>query len=145
MSLAEGFLWGAASSAYQIEGASREDGKGPSVQDTKEVPEGTPDFTVCSDHYHRYVEDVGLFAELGLKAYRFSIAWTRIFPDGVGEVNADGVKFYSDLIDELRGKGIEPVVTMYHFDLPAALAAEGGWANRSAADAFVDFARACFR
>ncbi|MFP5416695.1 MAG: glycoside hydrolase family 1 protein [Actinomycetes bacterium] len=144
MSFPTDFLWGAASSAYQVEGASRSDGKGPSVQDTKVIPEGTPDFTVCSDHYNRFREDVALFAELGLKAYRFSIAWTRIIPEGTGAVNAAGVKFYSDLIDELLAQGIEPVVTMYHFDLPAALDAEGGWANRATADAFVEFARVCF-
>lgn len=145
MSLTADFLWGAASSAYQIEGGSLADGKGPSVQDTKQIPEGTPDFTVCSDHYGRFREDVALFAELGLKAYRFSIAWTRIVPDGVGEVNAAGVQFYSDLIDELLAHGIEPVVTMYHFDLPAALETNGGWADRATADAFVEFARVCFR
>lgn len=144
MSLPTDFLWGAASSAYQIEGASRTDGKGPSVQDTKVIPAGTPDFTVCSDHYHRFREDVALFAELGLKAYRFSIAWSRIVPEGVGEVNEAGVQFYSDLIDELLAHDIEPVITMYHFDLPAALEADGGWADRATADAFVEFARVCF-
>lgn len=144
MSFPSDFFWGASTSAYQVEGASREDGKGASVQDVKEVPAGTPDFRVCSDHYHRYAEDVALFEELGLKAYRFSIAWTRIIPDGVGEVNPDGVAFYSNLIDELRSRNVEPIVTMYHFDLPQALAEQGGWANRATADAFVDFARVLF-
>ncbi|MFT3942471.1 MAG: glycoside hydrolase family 1 protein [Ancrocorticia sp.] len=143
-SFPEDFLWGASTSAYQVEGASLEDGKGPSVQDVKEIPEGTPDFRVCSDHYHHYVEDVALFAELGLKAYRFSIAWTRIIPDGVGEVNPKGIEFYSRLIDELRSHDIEPVVTLYHFDLPQALAERGGWANSDTADAFVEFARVLF-
>ncbi|MFT3877480.1 MAG: glycoside hydrolase family 1 protein [Propioniciclava sp.] len=138
------FLWGASTSAYQVEGASREDGKGASVQDVKPIPEGTPDFTVCSDHYHRYIEDVALFAELGLNAYRFSIAWTRIIPDGVGEVNPKGIEFYTRLIDELRAHGIEPVVTVYHFDLPQALAEQGGWANRATIDAFVEYARVLF-
>lgn len=144
MSFPQDFLWGASTSAYQVEGASDVDGKGPSVQDVKEIPEGTPDFTVCSDHYHRYAEDVELFAELGLKGYRFSIAWTRIIPDGVGAINEKGVKFYSDLLDALAAKGIEPVVTMYHFDLPQALQDQGGWANPAAVDAFANFAKVLF-
>jgi len=115
-----------------------------SVQDVKKIPEGTPDFTVCSDHYHRYAEDVALFAEFGLKAYRFSIAWTRIIPDGVGEVNQAGVEYYSNLIDELHKNGIEPIVTLYHFDLPAALDSQGGWGNPATVDAFVDYARVVF-
>lgn len=145
MTFPNDFFWGASSSAYQIEGGSREGGKGPSVQDTKVIPEGTPDFTVCSDHYHRYVEDVALMAELGLKSYRFSIAWTRIIPNGTGEVNREGVEFYSNLLDELGKHGIEPIATIYHFDLPAALQEKGGWANRETADAFVEFAKVCFR
>ena len=138
------FLWGAATSAYQVEGGSAADGKGPSVQDVKTPPEGTPDFQVCSDHYHRYAEDVALFAELGLKAYRFSIAWTRILPTGSGQVNQAGIDFYSNLIDECLKYGIEPIVTMYHFDLPQALDAEGGWGNPATVDAFVEFARVIF-
>ena len=94
------FLWGASTSAYQVEGAWDADGKGPSVIDAREsYPAGTTDFTVASDHYHRFAEDVALFAELGLKAYRFSIAWTRILPDGDGDVNPAGVAFYHRLID----------------------------------------------
>lgn len=145
MSFPTDFFWGASSSAYQIEGASREDGKGASVQDVKVVPEGTPDFSVCSDHYHHVVEDVALFAELGLKSYRFSIAWTRIIPEGTGAVNPQGIAFYNSLLDELEKYGIEPIVTIYHFDLPAALQEKGGWANRETIDAFVEFARTCFR
>lgn len=145
MTFPQGFLWSASTSAYQVEGASLEDGKGPSVQDVKQVPEGTPDFSVCSDHYHRYVEDVALFAELGLKAYRFSIAWTRILADGTGAVNEKGVEFYSKLIDELLKHGIEPIVTMYHFDLPAALDEKGGWGNPATIDAFVEFARVIYQ
>ncbi|MEL4357827.1 MULTISPECIES: glycoside hydrolase family 1 protein [unclassified Luteococcus] len=145
MTFPSDFFWGASSSAYQIEGGSREDGKGPSVQDVKQVPEGTPDFTVCSDHYHRYVEDVALFAELGLKSYRFSIAWTRIFPEGTGEVNPKGIEFYNNLINELVSKGITPIATLYHFDLPQALQEQGGWASRATADAFVEFAKVCFK
>lgn len=142
----EGFLWGASTSAYQVEGAWDEDGKGPSVQDARtDLPEGTTDFKVASDHYHRYAEDVKLFGELGLKAYRFSIAWTRIIPDGDGEVNPEGVAFYHRLIDALLAEGIEPIVTMFHFDLPQALQDKGGWMQRSTADAFAKFAEVIFR
>lgn len=140
------FLWGASTSAYQVEGAWNEDGKGPSVIDVREeYPAGTTDFRVASDHYHRFAEDVALFKELGLKAYRFSIAWTRIIPDGDGEVNQAGVDFYHRLIDALRAADIEPIVTMYHFDLPAALDAKGGWTSRATVDAFATFAEVIFR
>jgi len=139
------FLWGASSSAYQVEGAWNEDGKGPSVIDALgHYPPGTSDYTVASDHYHRFAEDVALFAELGLKAYRFSIAWTRIIPDGDGEVNPAGVAFYHRLIDALVAAGITPIATMYHFDLPAALDAKGGWQNRECVDAFAKFAEVIF-
>lgn len=142
----EGFLWGASTSAYQVEGAWDEDGKGPSVQDVRtNIPEGTTDFKVAADHYHRYAEDVALMGEIGLKAYRFSVAWTRIFPQGDGEVNAKGVDFYHRLIDAIRAQGMEPIITMFHFDLPAALADDGGWANQRTIDAFVEFARVLFR
>ncbi len=142
----EGFLWGASTSAYQVEGAWDEDGKGPSVIDVRgSYPEGTSDYTVASDHYHRFEEDVELFAELGLKAYRFSIAWTRIIPDGDGEINPEGVAFYHRLIDAIAAKGITPIATMYHFDLPAALDAKGGWMNRATVDAFAKFAEVIFR
>ncbi len=141
----DNFLWGASTSAYQVEGAWNTDGKGPSVIDARtHVPAGTTDFTVASDHYHRYAEDVALFAELGLKAYRFSIAWTRIFPDGDGEVNPLGVAFYHRLIDELLARGIEPIATMYHFDLPQALDDRGGWSDRGTVDAFAEYARVLF-
>ena len=123
------FLWGASTSAYQVEGAYNEDGKGLSVQDTKTLPKGTADFKVSSDHYHHYKEDVKLFAEMGFKTYRFSIAWTRIIPNGTGEVNEKGIEFYSNLIDELLKYNIEPLVTMYHFDLPDALQKKGGWSQ----------------
>ncbi len=137
-----GFLWGASTSAYQVEGAWSEDGKGPSVIDAREShPEGTSDYTVASDHYHRFREDVALFAELGLKAYRFSVSWSRVIPDGDGEVNPEGLQFYVDLVDELRAAGIEPVVTMYHFDLPQALQEKGGWSSRATIDAFERYAR----
>ena len=114
----EKFLWGASTSAYQVEGAVAEDGKSPSIIDMYEHPEDVADFSVASDHYHRYREDIAMFAEMGLKAYRFSIAWTRILPGGTGDVNAKGLEFYGNLIGECRKYGIEPIVTMYHFDLP---------------------------
>lgn len=142
----DGFLWSASTSAYQVEGGWDADGKGPSVIDARgQYPEGTSDFTVASDHYHRFVEDVALFKELGLTAYRFSIAWTRIIPDGDGAVNPAGVAFYHRLIDALLDAGITPIATMYHFDLPAALDAKGGWTNRATVDAFATFAEVIFR
>lgn len=138
------FLWSASTSAYQVEGAYNEDGKGMSVQDMKKIIPGTPDFKICSDHYHRYKEDVKLMAELGLKAYRFSIAWTRILPNGTGEINKKGIEFYSNLIDELLKYGIEPIVTMYHFDLPHKLDVIGGWSNRNIVEYFEEYARVLF-
>jgi len=138
------FLWGASTSAYQVEGAWNEDGKGPSVIDMAPIVEGTTDFKVTSDHYHRYKEDIKLFAELGLKAYRFSIAWTRIFPDGDGEINMKGIAFYNDLINEIIANDIIPIVTMYHFDLPYALAIKGGWSNRTTVDAFANYSKILF-
>ncbi|WP_195618177.1 glycoside hydrolase family 1 protein [Clostridium paraputrificum] len=140
----ENFLWGASTSAYQVEGAYNEDGRGLSVQDTKDVVPGTTDFKVASDHYHRYKEDIKLFAEMGFKAYRFSIAWTRIIPDGDGEVNPLGVKHYSDLIDECLKYNIEPIVTMYHFDLPDSLDKIGGWGNKRTIAAFCKYAKVLF-
>jgi 6-phospho-beta-glucosidase len=138
------FFWGGSTSAYQVEGAWDEDGKGPSVIDMGRVVEGTTDFKVASDHYHRYKEDIALFAELGLKAYRFSIAWTRIFPSGEGEINSKGIDFYNNLIDELIANGIEPIATMYHFDLPYALQEKGGWSNRATVEAFATYSRTLF-
>lgn len=144
--LRKDFLWGASTSAYQTEGAWNEDGKGPSVIDVREdYPEGTCDYTVATDTYHHVEEDVALYKELGLKTYRFSIAWTRIIPDGDGEENPAGIAFYHKLIDALLEANIEPLVTMYHFDLPAALDAKGGWGNRATVDAFERYARILFR
>ena len=139
------FLWGASTSAYQVEGGWDADGKGMSVIDAKtHFPEGTTDYKVASDHYHRFEEDVKLFAELGLKAYRFSIAWTRIQPTGTGGVNQAGVDFYHRLIDALLAHDIEPIVTVYHFDLPLALDQQGGWNDRATIDAFADYCRILF-
>ncbi len=140
----DGFIWGAATSAYQIEGAWNEDGKGESIWDRfshtpdKIVGGGTGD--VACDHYHRWPEDIALMKELGLKAYRFSVSWPRILPSGRGEVNQAGLDFYSRLVDGLLEAGITPFVTLYHWDLPQGLQDEGGWAARSTAEAFVEYA-----
>lgn len=139
-----GFLWGASTSAYQVEGASNSDGKGPSVIDKAKFPEGITNFEVCSDHYNRFKEDVALFAELGLKTYRFSIAWSRLFPDGDGQLNEKGAEFYNSLIDELCKHGIEPLVTLYHFDLPNALQEKGGWSDKNTIAAFERYAITAF-
>ena len=143
-SFPDDFLWGASTSAYQIEGAWDEDGKGPSVIDMAQHPEGVTDFKVASDHYHRYKEDVALLAEMGFKTYRFSIAWTRIYPKGTVEINPKGIEFYNNLIDELIAHDIEPLVTMYHFDLPYALQDKGGWSNRETIDAFANYAKTLY-
>lgn len=144
------FLWGAASAAYQVEGAYQEDGKGLSVWDEfVRIPgktfKGTTGDTAV-DHYHRYKEDVRLMAELGLKAYRFSVAWSRIFPDGKGKVNEKGAAFYSNLIDELKTNGIEPILTLYHWDLPLALQKEyGGFESREIIRDFTDYSTELFK
>lgn len=136
------FLWGAATSAYQVEGAAEEDGKGLSQQDVLNKKAGFADASVASDHYHRFKEDVALMKQLGLRSYRFSIAWSRIMPDGSGEVNERGVQFYHDLIDELIENGIEPIPTLYHYDMPLALVEKyDGWINRQSVDDFVKYAR----
>ena len=139
-----GFLWGTATAAYQIEGAWAEDGKGPSIWDTFSHTEGkihdgeTGDF--ACDHYHRYRDDVALMAELGLNAYRFSIAWPRVLPAGTGDTNSRGLTFYDRLVDALLERSIRPFVTLYHWDLPQALEDRGGWASRETASAFGDYA-----
>lgn len=138
------FLWGTATSAYQIEGAWNEDGKGPSIWDTfcrqpgKTYQGHTGDTAV--DHYHRFKDDIALMAELGLKAYRFSIAWTRIQPSGSGPANQKGLDFYKALIDELLKHGIQPVPTLFHYDLPQALQDAGGWPARETAVRFAEYA-----
>ena len=138
------FLWGASTSAYQVEGASLEDGKGPSCQDVKVVPEGTSDLKVCADQYHRYKEDIALMAEMGFKTYRFSISWSRIIPEGTGAVNPKGIEYYNNVINECLKYGIEPLVTMFHFDMPAALDERGSWGNRDSIDWFLNFAKVMF-
>ena len=143
------FLWGSASAAYQVEGAWNLDGKGKSVWDEfVRIPNKTfkgSNGDVAVDHYHRFKEDIALMAEQGLKTYRFSIAWTRILPEGRGEINQKGLDFYSDLIDELLKYGIEPIVTLYHWDLPQALEdAYGGWESRQVIQDFTNYAKILF-
>ena len=142
----DGFVWGAATAAYQIEGAADEDGRGPSIWDTfshtpGKVAGGDTGDVAC-DHYHRYAEDVALMRELGLRAYRFSVAWPRVQPDGRGALNARGLDFYDRLVDELLKAGITPYVTLYHWDLPQPLEDLGGWPARDTAYRFADYARA---
>ncbi|EHJ57692.1 glycoside hydrolase family 1 protein [Streptococcus urinalis] len=139
------FFWGASSSAYQVEGAALEDGKGPSCQDIKEIPEGTSDLSVSVDHYHRFKEDIALMTEMGFKSYRFSISWTRVLPEGTGKVNQKGIDFYNQLIDKCLKYDIEPIVTMFHFDMPAALDERGSWSNRESIDWFAEFATLIFK
>lgn len=146
----EDFLWGSASAAYQIEGGYRSGNKGMSVWDTfVRIPGKTYQATtgdIAVDHYHRFKEDIALMAEMGLQTYRFSIAWTRIYPDGNGSVNPEGVKFYHELIDECLSYGIEPMVTIYHWDLPSHLQDEyGGWESRRIIDDYVRYATTLFQ
>lgn len=140
-----GFVWGTATSSYQVEGAVNEDGRGPSIWDTfthtsGKIEDGSTGDR-ANDHYHRYKEDVRLIKELGAKAYRFSIAWPRVFPDGTGTPNPKGLDFYNRLVDELLANGIEPYATLYHWDLPQALQDRvGGWRSRDTSKAFGDYA-----
>lgn len=145
----EGFLWGAATAAHQIEGSPMADGAGPSIW-TRFAH--TPGMTlngdtgdVACDHYRRWKDDVKLMRELGLQAYRFSVSWSRILPEGTGRVNQAGLDFYSRLVDELLANGIEPLLTLYHWDLPAALDDRGGWLNRDCADWFAEYGRVMYR
>lgn len=138
------FVWGAATSSYQIEGAWDEDGKGESIWDRfshtpGRIKDGDTGDVAC-DHYHRWAEDVALMETLGLHAYRFSVSWPRVLPAGRGAVNPAGLDFYDRLVDGLLEAGIEPFVTLYHWDLPQALQDEGGWPVRTTAEAFVEYA-----
>ncbi|NOZ48843.1 MAG: beta-glucosidase [Chloroflexi bacterium] len=145
----DSFHWGAATASYQIEGAWNEDGKGESIWDRfshtpgKIIDHSTGD--VACDHYHRWCQDLDMMQELGLKAYRFSIAWTRIFPDGRGQVNQAGLDFYDRLVDGLLSRNITPYVTLYHWDLPQALQNEGGWPQRRTAEDYVRYAETVAR
>ena len=144
----DGFLWGVATSAYQIEGGVRQDGRGPSIWDTQchhtnLVRDGhTGDVAV--DHYNRWADDVELMAALGLQAYRFSVAWPRVQPTGSGPANQPGLDFYSRLVDRLLEKGITPALTLYHWDLPQALEDRGGWPERDTAEHFAEYAQIVF-
>ena len=146
MNFKKDFIWGVATSSYQIEGAAREDGKGLSIWDVFTGEEGrifeNHSGDVACDHYHRMKEDVALLKELGVKAYRFSISWPRILPGGTGAVNEKGVKFYSDLVDELLKYGITPYVTLYHWDYPNDLEMQGGWLNPASPEWFALYAEA---
>ncbi|HEY5276381.1 MAG TPA: GH1 family beta-glucosidase [Coriobacteriia bacterium] len=143
-SFPDGFVWGAATASYQIEGAVREDGRGESIWDRfshtpGRVRNGDTGDVAC-DHYHRYRDDVALMAGLGLDAYRFSVSWSRVLPTGTGAVNQAGLDFYDRLVDELLAHEIAPFVTLYHWDLPQALEDAGGWPVRATAEAFADYA-----
>ncbi len=142
------FVWGVATASYQIEGGVNEGGRGESIWDRFSHIPGNTRFNangdIACDHYHRWREDVAIMRELGLKSYRFSIAWPRVFPNGYGEVNEEGVAFYSELVDALLANGIEPCVTLYHWDLPQALQDEGGWTNRNTAGHYAAYCKLMF-
>lgn len=145
MSFPEKFVWGAAAASYQVEGAAFEAGKGLSVWDTMcrlngKIWSGNTGEVAC-DHYHRFEEDCRLMAEIGLKAYRFSVSWPRVLPEGAGRVNARGLAFYDRLVDSLLANKIEPWVTLFHWDYPYSLYCRGGWLNRDSADWFAEYAR----
>jgi beta-glucosidase len=143
------FLWGCATSAYQIEGSPLADGAGPSVwhrfsHTPGRVQDGDTADVTC-DHYRRWESDVDLMHSLGLNSYRFSIAWGRVLPEGTGRINAAGLDFYERLVDRLLSRGIQPMVTLFHWDLPAALDDRGGWLNRDIAQWFAEYADVMFR
>ena len=145
MGFAKDFVWGAATSSYQIEGTGRDSGKGQNIWDvfTKEpgrVYEGHTGDIAC-DHYHRFREDVAYMKELGLKGYRFSIDWSRVLPEGTGKVNEKGIDFYNALIDEVLEQGIEPYITLYHWELPYEIYKRGGWMNPEIVEWFGQYAR----
>lgn len=145
MAFPKDFLWGAATSSYQIEGAWNADGRGETVWDrfrhtipSKVANRDSGD--VACDHYHRYREDVDLMCQIGLQAYRFSVAWSRVLPEGIGPVNTKGLDFYSRLVDELLAADIQPYLTLYHWDTPQPLQDRGGWANPDSTQWFAEYA-----
>ena len=143
MGFPKDFVWGAAAASYQIEGGAEADGKGLSVWDMmcrqpQKIWSGNTGDVAC-DHYHRYAEDVQLMGEIGLQAYRLSISWPRVLPNGVGALNAKGLSFYDRLVDCLLERNIQPWVTLFHWDYPYALYCRGGWLNRDSADWFADY------
>jgi len=144
MSFPKDFVWGVATSAYQIEGASGQDGRGPSIWDvyTKEpgqIFEGHTGDVAC-DHYHLWPVDVALMAKLGIKAYQFSVSWPRVLPNGIGQLNESGLQFYEEMVDGLLEQGITPYLTLYHWDLPQALQERGGWLSPEASEWFAEYA-----
>jgi beta-glucosidase len=145
MAFSKDFVWGAATAAYQIEGATAEDGRGMSVWDLfcrrPGAVYGGGNGDVTCDHYHRYKDDVALMREIGLNGYRFSISWPRVLPEGTGKVNEAGLAFYDRLVDRLLAAGITPYVTLFHWDFPFDLYCKGGWLNRDSTDWFADYAR----
>lgn len=149
MNFPQDFVWGVATSSYQIEGATREDGRGESIWDrfshTPGKVMGMENGDVACDHYHRYEEDIALLKQIGVDSYRFSIAWPRLFPTGEGELNGKGLDFYKRLIEKLLQNGIQPLVTLYHWDLPQKLQDKGGWVNRDTAYRFQEYAATVFR
>ncbi len=145
MKFQDNFMWGTASAAYQVEGAYQEDGKGLNIwdaytQESGHVAHGENGNVAC-DHYHHFKDDVKMMKEMGIKNYRFSISWPRVLPNGTGEVNEKGLQFYSDLVDELLANGIEPLVTLFHWDYPLALHQKGGWLNRESSDWFAEYTK----
>lgn len=148
-SFGEDFLWGTSCSAYQIEGSWNVDGKGKSVWDTFSQEKGNTfqneNGNEATDFYNRYKEDIRIQKELGFKIFRFSIAWTRILPNGIGKVNPKGIEFYHKVIDECKNQGIEPWITLYHWDLPQVLQDSGGWTNRKVVDWFKEYTAVCAR
>ena len=145
MEFPKDFLWGAATAAYQIEGAAYEDGKGLSVWDAfcrkENAIWNNQNGDVACDHYHRFQEDVGLMQQIGLKAYRFSISWPRVLPAGTGQINPAGLDFYDKLVDELLAAGIQPFATLFHWDFPQDLYKRGGWLNPASSDWFAEYTR----
>ena len=145
MGFGKDFLWGTATASYQIEGAYNEDGKGLNCWDVYASTSGRIKYNenadVTCDHYHHMKEDVALMKEIGAKAYRFSISWARVLPDGTGKVNEKGLKFYSDLVDELLANGIEPLITLYHWDYPFELHKKGGWMNPESSEWFLEYTK----
>jgi len=144
----DGFIWGAATASYQIEGAWNEDGKGESIWDNAshtpgKIKNGDTGDVAC-DHFHRFKEDVQLMKKLGLNAYRFSISWPRIYPSGIGKINEEGLLFYDKLINELLANEIEPVVTLFHWDLPSSLQKVGGWESPEVVEAYLNYATLMF-
>ncbi len=146
MGFKDDFLWGGSVSSMQTEGAWDEDGKGLSVYDIMPIKEGRSDWKVAIDSYHRYEEDNALFGEMGFNCYRFSISWSRVFPEGDGDVNPKGLEFYDKFVDNLLANGIEPMICLYHFDMPVSLMERfGGWAGRETLEAFKVYAETIVR